>query len=234
MSQVTHADHIINHELLRMARSGLFKQAFVPGAGMDPSQGGAPPPGDPSQGGAPPPPGDPSQGGAPPGGAPPGGPDILQTVLQKLTTLEQGMAAGGAGGAAGGGALKPKVDVNVVLLQILKILARIADAQGIQIPASEMVPGQGDLGQLAQATQSGQPLPGSDPTLQQGGAGGGAGAIPPMPPMDPSGVPGQQKAGSYREQGHAFDPGAADNLEHMGKRASAILLARRAARESAA
>lgn len=155
-------------------------------------------------------------GGAPPA---PGG-DPLSAILQKLNELSQ---AGGAGGAAGaGGAIKPKIDVNAVLLQILKIQARIADSLGIQIPASEMVPGQADMQQLAQATQSGQPMPGMDPTAQVGGGAppGGGGAIAPIGPMPGSGIPGQDKAGSRFETGRAFDPGT--TFDQLGDRVAAV------------
>lgn len=226
--RVGHADHLVNFELLTLAKQHTEKLAFVPGGDM-----GAPPGGDPSQGGMAPPGGDPSQGGGmppPPPGGGGGGPDPMSAILQKLTSLEQNMAgAGGAGGA--GGAIKPKVDVNMVMLQILKILARIADSLGVQIPASEMVPGQADIQQLAQATQTGQPLPGSDPTAQAGGQ-APAGAIPPVPPMQPSGVPGQgvEKGGSYREQGHAFDTAKLAELGAVGNRAAAIAMKLRAQR----
>lgn len=231
MSQVRHADHIINFELLQGASAamGRFqKRAFVPGGDVA-GGGGAPPGGappmDPSMGG-----GDPAAMGMDPsmmggGGAPPpapagggggGGDPILQQILQKLTMLEPAGGAGGAGGAAGG--IKPKVDVNAVLLQILKILARIADSLGVQIPASEMVPGQQDMQQLAQATTQGTAMPGMDPTAQAGGA-GGAGAIPPIPPMQGSGVPGGEKVGTYREPGDAFDT---SRLADLGSRAATV------------
>lgn len=192
-------DHLVNFELLNGASAaihgGATKRAFVPSGDMqgmgDPSRGQMPP-GDPS-----------AMGGAPPQSSP-----EMQQILTRLAALESagGGGAGGAAGAAGAaGAVKPKIDQNVVMLQILKLLARLCDAQGIQVPASEMVPGQADLNQLVQATQAGQPLPGMDPTAQ-GGA--GAGAIPPMQPMQGAGIPGQgvEKGGSYREQGTAFDP----------------------------
>lgn len=178
--------HFLNADLIRMA-----KEAFVPGA--DPSAAGGPPQGDPAAGGAPP--ADPgmSQVAAPPPApdASAGGGGPLDVILQKLTAL----GAGGAGGAAGG-ALKPKIDVNVTLLQILKIMARMADHMGIQIPASEMVPTQSDLGQLATATQTGQPMPGMDPSATAGGQAGGQQAIQPMGQMSgmaPAGVPGAEK-----------------------------------------
>ncbi len=141
-------------------------------AGMDPAMAGGAGgmPMDPAMmGGAPPM--DPAMAGG--GGMPPG-PDIQTMITQAVQTAMGGAGGGAAGGAMGGGAgIKPKIDVNVVMLQILKILARIADALGVQIPASEMVAGPADLGQLASQSQGGAP------------AGGGAGgsAIQPIQPM---------------------------------------------------
>ncbi len=206
----SHAEHICNPALLRMARTQI-KSAFIPTADMAGQAGGGgggmpPPGGDPAAGGGMPP-----GGGAPPGmdpaaggGAPPpsgdpsggGGGDVLGQILQRLQRIE---AAGGGAGGAGAGALKPKIDVNVAITQVLKILARIADTLGVQIPASEMVINQTDLMGMASATQSGAPMPGMDPTA--GGAAGGAGGAggptaggiagpQPMPPMG-------QKAGSF-------------------------------------
>lgn len=242
-------DHLINPALLRMTKQagsnllgGFGKRAFVPGGdpsmggggggggGGDPSAGGGAPP-DPSMGGGGG--GDPSAGG---GGAPPSDPRIDQ-LMQQMQQIQQNMGAGGAGGGAGGagGALKPKVDVNSVLLQILKIQARIADQLGVKIPASEMVVTQQDQMGLANATQSGQPMPGMDPTASAGGGGGGGGAIGGMPPMDPmqgAGQPGAggEKAGGYRPQkpyrpnGVAFDT---VGLTDMGNKAAAIAKLRR-------
>lgn len=217
-------DHLINPALLTLTKQasvrlgGFRKQAFVPGG--DPSMGGAPPGGgDPAAGGAPPG-GDPAAMGAPPpdpaAGGGGGGMDPAQMQQMVQQAVQQAMAgqggAGGAGAGAGAGALKPKVDVNSVLLQILKIQARIADQLGVKIPASEMVVTQQDQMGLANATQTGQPMPGMDPTAAAGGGGGaggaGGGAIGGMPPMDPmqgAGTPGGEKTGSYRGNGTAFD-----------------------------
>jgi hypothetical protein len=147
----------------------------------------------------------------------------LMQQMQQMQMQMQQMQQGGGGGAGGAGALKPKVDVNSVLLQILKIQARIADQLGVKIPASEMVVNQQDIGQLASATQSGAPMPGMDPSAGGGGgAAGGGGAISGMPPMDPmqgAGQPGAQKAGSYHGNGTAFDT---RGLTDVGSKASSI------------
>lgn len=234
-------DHLINPALLRMTKQassitlgGFRKQAFIPGG--DPSMGGGG--GDPAAGGGAPPGGDPMAGGggAPPpdaggggGGAPPSDPRIDQ-LMQQMQQLQQGMGGGGMGGGAGGpgkNALTPKIDEKAVMLQILKIQARIADQLGVKIPASEMVVNQTDMQGLAQASTAGGPMPGMDPSVGGGGAGGagGGGAIGGMPPMDPMqgagqpGAAGPEKAGSYRPNGTAFDTGG---LSDMGNKAAAI------------
>ena len=76
---------------------------------------------------------------------------IAQAVVAQL------LSQSGGGGSSGSGAPKPKIDVNVTLLQILKILARICDHLGIQVPVSDMVATSGDLSQMAQAQAGGSP-----------------------------------------------------------------------------
>ncbi len=177
---------MLNSQLLQMA-SQLQKEAFIDQAAMTGGGGGGAPPTDPSVGGAGAPPADPAAaGGAPAGG---GGGDALMGMIQSMQQQIQGLSQGG-GAAAGGGAggvepIKPKIDVNVTLLQILKILARIADSLGIQIPASEMVATSNDVTQFAQQqTQTQQagpgsaisgisPIQGASPALAAGGGGGG-------------------------------------------------------------
>ena len=213
-------DHLINPALLDIAKranSGRLKQAFIPGndpsmaAGADPAAaGGAPPGGDPSGGGAPPPGGDPgAAGGAPPAPPPPPPPDIQSMVHQ---AVQAAMAQNGGGGGMGGGVepIKPKIDVNVTLLQVLKILAKIADALGIKIPASEMVATSNDLTQFAQQ--------------QAGGGAGGGGAISGIQPMggiQPAGMPGKAASDRLGENGHAFDPDGLSGLSNLTDRASA-------------
>lgn len=189
----------VNPELIKMALAKTAeahkKEAFIPvgDPNMDPmaAAGGMPPGGAPPgmpPGGAPPGmPMDPAMaGGMPPGGAPPMdpamaggmpppppgglGPDEIRMIIKE--ELAQSGMGGGAGGAGG---LKPKIDVNVEMMQIKKILARISDTLGIQIPASDMVVTSDDLNAMA-----------------QGGAGAGAGAgaggqsaIQPIQPLDP-------------------------------------------------
>ena len=168
--------------------SQLQKEAFIDQAAMTGGGGGGAPPTDPSVGGAGAPPMDPAAmgGGAPPGG---GGGDALMGMIQSMQQQIQGLSQGGGGGMAGGAGgvepIKPKIDVNVTLLQILKILARIADALGIQIPASEMVATSNDVTQFAQQQSQTQqagpgsaisgisPIQGASPALAAGGGGGG-------------------------------------------------------------
>lgn len=243
--------HLINPSMIDFARSaaGLSafqKRAFIPGTdpsmggqgGGDPSQGGGDPTGgaggDPTGGAG----GDPSGGGGGGGGGDQSAiiqqlQQQIQQMQQQMMQMQQGGGGGGAGGA--GGALKPKVDVNSVLLQILKIQARIADQLGVKIPASEMVVNQQDLGQLAASTQAGTPMPGMDPTAAGagGGAGGaGAGAIPPVQGMDgmqPAGQPGagMKQGHDHVNNGHAFDT---SGLAALGDRVSAIRRMRAAGR----
>ena len=230
-------DHLFNVELLKQAQEAT-KLAFIPADGL---AGGAPG-GAPGGGGDPgnqPTGMDPQQqaqaGAAPPpaggGGSDPGIQQMIQQAVQQAMMQGGGGMGGGAGGAQG---LKPKIDQNAVMLQILKILARIADALKIPIPASEMVVNQTDLMGLAQASQSGSPMPGMDPTAGTGGGAAGGpqqGAIPPMPGMDASGVPGQQKQGSDRgplakEPGSAVDTAPLSNISNRAAAIGRILKAR--------
>lgn len=228
---MTNEDHLVNPELLKMARQLIHKQAFIPSDAV--SGGGAPPGGDPSAGGGMPPGMDPSAGGgAPPGGDPSagGGTDpsaIIQQLQQQVQQLQQQLQAGGGGGGAGGGgnALKPKIDVNSVLLSILKVQARIADQLGVKIPASEMVATQQDLTGLASATQTGGPMPGIDPTASTGG--GNIGTVPPVDPMQ--GMQPPTKQGSYKTNGTAFD---SNGLCEVGSKAAAIARLRKLARDN--
>lgn len=233
-----YSDHVINGPLLKMARdrlAGREKAAFVPGGGGgapggDPSGGMG---GQPSAGGAPG--GDPSGGAgaapAPAGGASGGGgmdPSSIMPMVQQM--VQQQMMQQGGGGA-GGKPLAPKIDEKVVLTQIVKLLARVCDHLGIQVPASEMVVGQQDLMGMANATSTGAPMPGMDPSAG-GGAGAGAGAqqagaMPPIEGIQPAGQPGAMKGAAWRSNGVAFD-GA--GLVEIGDRAAAIALIRRGGR----
>lgn len=230
------SNHLINPELLAMSWETLAssmgslanKEAFV--AAGDPSMAGGP------QGGAPPGggPGGPPPGGPPPGpGGPPGAPPdsgggsdpsaVAQAVVAGLQPMLQGMGAGGGGGMGGTEQIKPKIDVNVTLLQLLKMVARIADALNVNIPASEMVATQADLTGFAQQQQSG--APGTPPPS----------AIPPISPIQPAapgmgGMPGGAGAGGggppapkmandrqWHNNGSPYD-----GFVSMGSRASAV------------
>jgi hypothetical protein len=133
--------------------------------------------------------------------------------MQKLVALEQRVSMGG-GGMSGDGAIKPKIDVNVALMQIGKMIARIADALKVHIPAHEMLATPQDLTAMAQGQT--QPAPMAGPP---------AGAIPPIGGMDgmqPSGAPGGggEKAGSLNGTRHA--DGSAFSLERLSAGASLL------------
>lgn len=240
----------VNPELLGLAKENLGrfakpleKQAFVPGGdpaamGGDPAAGGMPPGGDPMAGGMPPggdpmaggmpPGGDPMAGGMPPGGDPMAGggdpmaaiqPMIQQAVQQAMAGAGGGM--GGGAGAGGEGAIKPKIDVNVEIMQMKKLLAKIADGLGIQIPAAEMVATPEDLTQMAQGG------PGAA-AMDTGGAPGGS-AISPIEPMaaavptPDAGIKTAAEAAIH--PGTAFDPPKLDtsSLGNASDKAAAIL-----------
>ena len=193
----------INNELLRQARQSvarLEKHAFVPAG--DPSMGAPPPGGDPAMGGGAPM--DPAMAGGAPmdpamgGGAPPpgGGGDPMAAIMPMIQqAVQQAVAANGGGGAQGAGpGLKPKIDVNVEIMQIKKMLAKIVDAMGIHIPAQDMVATPEDLNQIA---QGGAGYAAATPD-NAGQGGGGIGQIPPIEPM--------KSAAEQWESGVAFTP----------------------------
>lgn len=219
----------INQELLKIARYAVQrKEAFVDAAtagggdpaaaaaggdpaaaGMDPSMMG----GDPSAMGM-----DPSaMGGAPPPSGGGGGVDMnaLQTMIQStVQAAMQGQGGGGAGAGAGAAGLKPKIDVNVALMQLSKMVARIADALNITIPASEMIATAPDLNQMAQQQQQQQspqqgaiqPLQGLQPAFGSGGGGAPGGG-------------GSGGSGGGEKSGSAFD---GRGLTTMSDRASGL------------
>lgn len=219
-------------ELIKIARQRLpapaEKSAFIDQAGL--GGGGAPPPGgggDPAaMGGAPPPgaAGDPASAGAPPPPPPGGGgggidPMQLQQMIQTAVQGAMGGQGGAGGGAAGG--IKPKIDVNVELMQIKNMLAKLCDQSGIQIPAQEMVATPDKLQQMAAGGGAGA---GGDPA-----AAGGApppGAIPPIEPIQPAG-----KQAGYVDDGIAYGQAdvAAAGMAGISNKARAIaaLLSRR-------
>ena len=187
----------------RVTKAQQIKRAFVPpeAAAAAGGAGGVPPPGgmDPAMmGGGGAPPMDPAMmggggGGAPPmdpammgggGGMPPSGGDPIE-AFRSIVKEELAAAGMGTGGAAGGGApgqIKPKIDVNVELMQIKKMLARLADTMGVHIPASEMVATPQDLGAMAQ----------------------GGGMPPAVPPAAPP-LPPKTASDDYTGQAYAFE-----------------------------
>lgn len=179
-------------QLLQLAKSRVReKQALVDAAtlagggdpaamGGDPAMGGGDPAamgGDPAAMG-----GDPAaMGGAPPAPAGPSHEEVQMMIQQAV----------GAGGGAMGGAepIKPKIDINVEVMKMNKMLARIADSLGVQMPAAEMVATQDDLTQMGMGQQTAgggaaaggapqsaigaiEPMAGASPAMAQGGGGG--------------------------------------------------------------
>lgn len=230
------SEHIVNPEMLAITRgllrSGFAKHAFVPGGGGDPSQGG----GDPSGGGGGAPPMDPSMMGMDPsmmggggGGAPPpppsgggGDPALTAKLDQILQALQGGGMGGPQSGANAGGMLKPKIDVNVEIMQIKHMLAKVIDSMGIPVSAQEMTATPEKLTQMAQQQQAG----GQQDAAMGGGAGMQQGAIPPMDGMQPA-APSPKQGSDRYSRGTGFDTGG---LGQAASRASAILKFRQAAR----
>lgn len=215
------------HELVTLAKSALSKRAIVDAAalagggggvegGMDPAAAGM----DPAMAGM-----DPSMMGGAPSAGGGGGDPALEA---RLAALEQQLAAGGggAGGAAGGvEPVKPKIDVNVEILRMSKMIARIADAMGVHIPAHEMIATQNDLTQAAMQSQN-EPM----------GAGAGGSAIQPVAPMDGAspamamGGGGGGEAGKTAAHvvGTAYNAGAAaDQLASKAAALAALMSARK-------
>ena len=230
------ASQFARHEKRAFVPGGDPSMAAGPGGGAppggDPMAGGVgmPPGGDPMAGGGMPPGGDPMAGGMPPGGGgpPPGGDPMaggggggdpmamIQQMIQQ--TVQQAMAAGGGGAAPGEAMIKPKIDVNIEIMQMKKILAKIADAMGINIPAADMVATPEDLTQMA---QGGPGFAAAD----KSGPAGPSSSISPIAPMGAA-APGMGKAGAdIRQQGRAFDSSKLDTsgLHSVGNKASAIL-----------
>lgn len=186
--------------------------AAAGGGGMDPAAMGM----DPAAMGMAPA----AMGGAPAGGG--GDPAMdarLAAIEQQLSQLAAGGAAGGAAGA--GGQLKPKIDINVEIMKLNKMMARVADALGVSIPAAEMVATPQDLTQMAAQSQ-GAPAAG-------GAAGGQASAIPPIDAMAAAAPAmaggaaaggGDSKSASLHNQGRPYS--LADTADQLSGRAAAL------------
>jgi hypothetical protein len=111
---------------------------------------------------------------------------IMPMVQQ---AVQQAMSANGGGQPQGANGLKPKIDINVEIVQIKKMLAKIIDALGIHVPVSDMVVTPEDLNQIAQGG------PGLAAATPDGKSGGGLGQIAPISPI---------KAAEAWESGTAF------------------------------
>lgn len=226
---------IFNPQLLDVTRQAILKNAnaqkrsFVDaaaasGAGGDPAAAGGDPAamsGDPAAMG-----GDPLAGAMPPGGDPAaaasgGTPPSDPRIDQLMQMMQQLMSQGGGGGAAGsvGGVepIKPKIDVNVEIMQMKKLIAKICDAMKIPIPAADMVATPQDLTQMGMQNEAG------------GAAGAGpASAISPISPM-PAAMPapgGSSGEKSSHKRGSAVP--RMETMRDVGHRAGAMAAVLRA------
>lgn len=219
----------INPELLGLAKQNLAKAASTDKAAfvqagdpaMDPMAAAGGPPMDPMAGGMPPmdpmaggPPMDPMAGGMPPM-------DPMAAIQPMIDQAVQ--AALGAAGGGGGGQIKPKIDVNIEIMQIKKILAKISDALGIQIPAADMVATPEDLTAMAQGNSAGA-------GALEGG--GGASTISPPSPIDPMGAAAPKQAAWENGRADAAipNPTSSEDFQATANIASAWLSMQEASR----
>jgi hypothetical protein len=121
---------------------------------------------------------------------------MIQAAVQEAMAGMGGGAAGGMGGAPGEAAIKPKIDINIEVMQMKKLLAKLCDAMGVQIPAAEMVATPEDLNQMAAGG------PGAAAATPDAGAAAGGGAMGAIPPVEPM----KAAAAEEWESGVAFDP----------------------------
>jgi hypothetical protein len=118
-------------------------------------------------------------------------PGMIQQIV--ADEVRKAMGAGGAGAASGGGGgLKPKIDVNVELMQIKHMLAKLADALNVKIPAQDLVATPEKLMAMANGGSSNG----------GGDSGGGAiSAIKGITGITPAGTPGGEKSGRDMQYG---------------------------------
>lgn len=158
-----------------------------------------------------------AMGGGMPPMPPEGGggsdPESIRAII-KEELAASGLTGGGAAGAGPAGGIKPKIDVNVELMQIKKMLAKVIDAMGISIPAADMVATPEDLNQMAGGGAGAEGDPSQSPS-----------PIQPIQPMDPMGAampPDPSKGASdeiYKDNGVAFD---SQGLVATGNKAAAV------------
>jgi hypothetical protein len=117
----------------------------------------------------------------------------MAAIQPMIDQAVQAAVAGAGGAGAGDGQIKPKIDVNIEIMQIKKILAKISDALGIQIPAADMVATPEDLTAMAQGGSAGA-------GALEGGGGGNA--ISPPSPIEPMGAAAPMKQAAW-ENGRA-------------------------------
>jgi len=238
----------LNPELLKLARANvtrdLEKGAFTdPATAMGGAGAGAADPmamtgGDPmaAAGG-----GDPMAGAMPP--MPVMGADLAAapapaeaaggvTADEVRSIVEQVMANSGGAGGAGDAAIKPKIDVNVEIMQMKNMLAKLLDEQGIPMPVQEMVATPDKL----QAMASGEAGP--------GGPAGGSGiesSIKPIEGIEGAGPAmgmggGEPKAASVLDEalGQGREFSSQESPGQMESTASALAAQIRAATSNAA
>lgn len=220
-------DTQVNPELLKaamaaVARNATRKQAFVPAtggadAGMDPAMMGADPAmmgADPAMAGM-----DPAAMGMDPAMAGAGAPDvatIAQAVVEQLK--QQGLVGDGAGTGTGAGAgkgAKPKVDVATEMYQIKKMLAKLVDAMGLPMGATEMMaPDEAEQQAVAEQPVGGEP---------GGEMGSAIQPIAPIQPAMPMPKQAKQYGAPYEGGGSSLNPGFGDAIN----RVDAIMAVRR-------
>ncbi len=136
-----------------------------------------------------------------------------------MADVQAAIQAAGAGGADGAGdpAIKPKIDVNVEIMQMKNMIAKLLDAQGIPMPAQEMVATPDKLQAMAGGEAGpGGPAGGSDPSS----------AIAPPEPIAAAApaaaapaMAGGEKVG-HHDRGRAVPQAA--NMAQLSNRASAM------------
>jgi hypothetical protein len=214
--------HALNGYVHQVKLAEDEKRGFVDPATMQ--GGGMPPGGDPMAGGMPPggmpPGGDPMMGGMPPGGAPMD-PAMMGGMPPPPPPMPPAAPPAAAPGAEG---IKPKIDVNVELMQIKNMLAKIVDGLGIQMPAQDMTATPEKLNAMAA---------GGDPSSGGGAAAGGEpSAIQPPQPIEPMGAAtpaGPEKMGMVHDR-TGFNSIDTAGLGQTSTKASAIMMFRNSSR----
>lgn len=221
------SNHQVNPQLHTMAMQAVAgyigkvaaeeKKAFIPGSDPAMGGGGMPPGGDPMA----------AAGGGMPmdpammGGGMPMDPAMMGGAMPPAPPAAPAPAP--AAPAAAPEQVKPKIDVNVEIMQIKHMLARLADAMGVQLSAAEMAATPEKLTEMAQGGGPGGAVGGGDPS-----------AIQPPQPIDPmqAATPAEKGASIHDRTG--FNTPDTAGLGETASRASAILAIRGRSNGSAA